>query len=146
MCSSDLVVVVLWEPERAWPLLAWLGTYMVLSLWRLGVLRRFTQRIDIDPSAAMRLAPVIQVGCAAMGLLWGAITMLPHSPGDLKTPLLVAYSLVGVTAGSATAMACEIFTALSFQFAIVGTLALHLLMNRDDPVYRIMGSLALLYA
>jgi diguanylate cyclase (GGDEF)-like protein len=139
------VVVVLWEAERAWLLLGWLGAHAALSLWRLAVLRRFRALLDTDAIAAMRLAPVIQGGCAAMGLVWGAISMVPYAAGDVNTPLFVAFSLAGVTAGGATAMAVEIVAALAFQLAIFGMLSLHLLVNRGDPVYQAMGFTALLY-
>jgi diguanylate cyclase (GGDEF)-like protein len=139
------VVAVLWRTQHAGVLLGWFAAHVTVNLWRLEVLRRFRHLQKTDVAAAMRLALPIQVGCAAAGLLWGLLALLPYAPEDLNTPLFVAFVLAGVTAGGATAMASELVAALAFQFAIFGMLALHLLMSKGDATYQAMGFSALLY-
>jgi diguanylate cyclase (GGDEF)-like protein len=138
------VVAVLWRTQPAWVLLGWFAAHVGVNLWRLAVLRRF-RHLQTDAVAAMRFAPAIQMGCAASGLLWGLLALLPYAPDDLSTPLFVAFVLAGVTAGGATAMASELVAALAFQFTIFAMLALHLLMSESDAIYRAMGFSALLY-
>ena len=137
------VIAVLWRTQNTWVLLSWLAAHLGVNLWRLEVLRRFRHRANIE--AAMRLAPAIQMGCGAAGLLWGLLALLPYAPGDLSTPLFVAFVLAGVTAGGATAMASELVAALAFQFTIFAFLALHLSMSEGDAAYQAMGFSALLY-
>jgi diguanylate cyclase (GGDEF)-like protein len=139
------VIAVLWRTQHLGVLLSWFAAHVTVNLWRLQVLRRFRDLQTTDVAAAMRLAPAIQVGCAAAGLLWGLLALLPYAPEDLSTPLFVAFVLAGVTAGGATAMASELVAALAFQFTIFGMLALHLLMSEGDAVYQAMGFSALLY-
>ncbi len=138
------VVAVLWRTQNPWVLLSWFAAHLAVNLWRLEVLRRF-RRLQANVEAAMRLTPAIQVGCAAAGLLWGLLALLPYAPEDLSTPLFVAFVLAGVTAGGATAMASELVAALAFQFAIFALLALHLSMSEGDATYQAMGFSALLY-
>jgi len=138
------VVAVLWRTQHPGVLLGWFVAHVALNLWRLSVLRRFRQ-LQTDVGAAMRLAPAIQAGCAAAGLLWGLLALLPYEPDDLSTPLFVAFVLAGVTAGGATAMASELVAALTFQFTIFAMLALHLLRSDGDATYQAMGFSALLY-
>ncbi len=139
------VVAVLWRTQPTGTLLVWFAAHVSLNLWRLAVLRRFRRLQQTDVMAAMRLAPAIQVGCTAAGLLWGLLALLPFAPEDLDTPLFVAFVLAGVTAGGATAMASELVAALAFQFTIFAMLSLHLLMSRGDTTYQAMGFSALLY-
>ena len=138
------VVVVLWRTHPAWMLLTWFATHLVVNLWRLSVLRRF-RGVQTDTGAALRFAPVIQVGCAVAGLIWGLLALLPYAQDDLNTPLFVAFVLAGVTAGGATAMASEMVAALTFQFAVFGLLALHLVFGENDPTRQSMTFSALLY-
>src|SRR5690349_8909768 len=86
------VVAVLWQTQRPGVLLGWLAAHVGVNLWRLAVLRRF-RRLQTDVAAAMRLAPAIQAGCAAAGLLWGVLALLPYAPEDVNTPLFVAFVL-----------------------------------------------------
>ena len=140
------VVAVLWRTEPPWLLLGWFAAHLGVNLWRLAVLRRFRHlQTQTDVAAAMRLAPAIQVGCAAAGLLWGLLALLPYAPGDVSTPLFVAFVLAGVTAGGATAMASELVAALMFQFTIFAMLALHLVTREGDATHQAMGFSALLY-
>ena len=138
------VIAVLWRTQNTWVLLSWFAAHLGVNLWRLEVLRRF-RHLQTNIEAAMRLAPAIQVGCAAAGLLWGLLALLPYAPEDLSTPLFVAFVLAGVTAGGATAMASELVAALAFQFTIFVLLALHLSMSEGDATYQAMGFSALLY-
>jgi diguanylate cyclase (GGDEF)-like protein len=137
-------VVVLWRTGHPWLLLGWLAAHVGLNWWRSTVLRRFRHR-QADAAAAMRLAPAIQLGCTASGLLWGLLAMLPYAPEDVNTPLFVAFVLAGVTAGGATAMASELVAALTFQLTIFALLALHLLLSESNPTYQAMSFSALLY-
>ncbi|MEO8466219.1 MAG: EAL domain-containing protein [Gammaproteobacteria bacterium] len=139
------VVVVLWRTQPTWMLLGWFTTHVTVNLWRLSVLRRFRTR-HTDVAAGLRLAPTIQVGCAAAGLVWGLLALLPYAQNDLNTPLFVAFVLAGVTAGGATAMASEMVAALAFQFSIFALLALHLLLGEGDPTRQAMTFSALLYS
>jgi diguanylate cyclase (GGDEF)-like protein len=137
------VVAVLWRTQHPGVLVGWFATHVGVNLWRLAVLRRF--RIQTDVAAAMRLTPLIQVGCAVAGLIWGLLALLPYAPDDLNTPLFVAFVFAGVTAGGATAMASELVAALTFQVTIFSMLALHLLMSDGNATYQAMSFSALLY-
>jgi predicted signal transduction protein with EAL and GGDEF domain len=138
------VVAVLWRQQDSWLLLAWLATHAGLNWWRLSVLRRF-RRQPQGPVAALRLAPVIQVGCALSGVLWGLLVMLPYGPEDGNTLLFVSFVLAGVTAAGATAMASELVSALTFQFAIFGLCAIRLMVSDGSATHQAMGFSALLY-
>jgi diguanylate cyclase (GGDEF)-like protein len=139
-----VVVAVLWRKQDSGLLLAWLAAQAVLSGWRWSVLRRF-RRLQEDAARALRLAPVIQLGCALSGVLWGTLVVLPYGPDDDNTLLFVSFVLAGVTAGGATAMASELVAALTFQFAIFGLCAIRLLLSDGSATHQAMGLSALLY-
>lgn len=139
-----VVVVMMWRSQEPLLLLGWLGLHLALSGWRYAVLQRFG-RLQENPRAAMRLAPVIQLGCVVSGLVWGSIAMLPYPPQSVDIPLFVSFVLAGVTTGGATAMVSELVSALAFLAAVFAMLTARFLLIEEDAVYHAMGVSALLY-
>jgi diguanylate cyclase (GGDEF)-like protein len=144
-CMLALVaVVMLWRYEHALLLTGWLAAHVLLSAWRLGVLRRFGRQQD-SRTTEFEAAPAIQLGCIASGVLWGLLALFPYPPQDIQVPLFIAFTLAGVTAGGANAMASELVAALVFQLAIFAPFAARLLFIETDATYHGMGVSACLY-
>lgn len=140
-----VAVAMLWRNESGALLVGWFSLHLLLSAWRLSVLRRFdreqaAQNTALDSSLAIRL------GCLASGFLWGLLAMLPYPPQDVQVPLFMAFCLAGVTAGGANAMAAELGSALLFQLSIFSVFATRLLIIETDAVYHGMGISASLYS
>lgn len=138
-------VAMLWRTQQPRLLLGWLGVHLLLSWWRLIVLRRFG-RLQSAPDAAMRLAPVVQLGIVLQGVVWGLLALLPYPAQDVNVALFISFVLAGVTAGGATAMVADLASALTFQVAVFSMLAVRLLIVEDDAVHNAMGVSALLYS
>src|SRR5262245_46527039 len=103
---AGVAVGMLWRIDQPLLLLGWLAVHLLLSWWRMAVLVRFG-RLQSDAVAAMRLAPVMQLGCVVSGLVWGLLALVPYPPQDVNVALFVAFVMAGVTAGGATAMVAE---------------------------------------
>jgi hypothetical protein len=119
---SVVAVAMLWSTQQPRLLLGWLGVHLLLSWWRLVVLWRFG-RLQNDADAAMRLAPVVQLGIVLSGLVWGLLALLPYPAQDVNVALFITFVLAGVTAGGATAMVSDLVSALTFQVAVFSMLA-----------------------
>lgn len=139
-----VVVAMMWRSQDPLLLLGWLALHFALSGWRYAVLRRFS-RLEAEPQTAMRLAPVIRLGCVVSGLLWGSIALLPYPAQNVDVPLFISFVLAGVTTGGATAMVSELFSALAFLCAVFAMLTMRFLLIEEDAVYHAMGVSALLY-
>lgn len=125
-------------------LLAWFGAQLLLSTWRLSVIRAFRRRDRRGESTGSQMH-LIRLGCLLSGLLWGSMALLRFDATTPEVALFIAFLLAGVTAGGTTAMAADFYSGLVFQVAVLSLLAVRLLLVETHNTFSGMGVITLLY-
>jgi len=118
---ASLLVLVQQATAGARATLVWLALFVVVSLWRLLMLRAW-RRDDSTPLRAERR--YIQ-GAAAAGLVWGLASVLLF-PSSTPHQVFLAFVVAGVSAGGVSTLAASLPAAASFLASALLPLTLRL--------------------
>jgi diguanylate cyclase (GGDEF)-like protein len=143
---SLVATVFLYRSQPHLWLFAWLAVQLLLTTWRMRVVRSFRAIANTRTLAGSRHVDLIRLGCFASGITWGMLALCRFPADDPQVALFIAFMLAGVTAGGTTAMASDMIAALPFQLSVLLLLALRLLVLEDDKNFYGMGLTTLLYA
>ncbi len=143
----SLVATIFLYRTQPLPLLfLWLAAQILLTIWRMRVVRNFRAVANAHTLAGSRQVDLIRLGCFASGLVWGTLSLCVFPADDPQVALFIAFIIAGVTAGGTTAMASDMIAAMLFQMSVLLQLALRLLVLENGHTYYGMGLTTLLYA
>ena len=141
---AAVATVFLYRSQSLPVLFSWFLAQLLLSAWRLSVIRDFRRRDRRGESTRPQMR-LVRVGCLLSGILWGSLALFRFDATDSEVALFIAFMLAGVTAGGTTAMAADLYSGLVFQFAALSLLAVRLLLIETHSTFSGMGMTTLLY-
>jgi diguanylate cyclase (GGDEF)-like protein len=142
---SLVATVFLYRTQPLPLLLLWLAAQVLLTIWRMRVIRNFRAVANAHTLAGSRQVDLIRLGCLASGLVWGTLSLCVFPADDPQVALFVAFMLAGITAGGTSVMASDMIAAMLFQMSVLLQLALRLLVLEHTQTYYGMGLTTLLY-
>ncbi|RLA09908.1 MAG: hypothetical protein DRQ60_01685 [Gammaproteobacteria bacterium] len=140
---ATLLSSVLWTQVPDPTLIAWFGTLLFLILIRLFSLFLFRKKAPCSKS----LAPWengFLVLSTLTGLLWGMAIwgFAPHA--DPRTPLLITFTLGGLTAGAAATLGSRLSVFYAYLFVMALPLSAWYFLQQSYPD-QVMGVMIILY-
>lgn len=143
LVASTLLCVVVRDviPQRIWA--TWLVAMLTLSAGLLVLHRCYQQRKPLG-AAARRWGHFVTLGSLAAGCLWGAGTVVLHTPDSIDYQILIAVTAAIVASSAAFASATYLPPFFAFLFpAVVPTIVLFL--DKSDTTRIVTGLLLVFF-
>jgi diguanylate cyclase (GGDEF)-like protein/PAS domain S-box-containing protein len=141
-----LILVIIQAPVIASGVrYGWLALMFGVLLIRSGLLMAWRRKADtLSPADAQRWLQRFRVGLFVTGIVWGVggIVLLPSE--NVHHQLYVAFTLAGVSAGSATILAIDLFSVVGFIFPVLLSQILPLATS-DSTLSQSMGLMITLF-
>ena len=141
--NSLLVYFIMRDVLPPVPLNAWIALLLVASCIRIGLLLRFKTIAD-GPFDPARWKKIFLSGLLFMGVVWGALGIIPMGGATLAHQVFAAFVLGGMAAGAASAYSVLKSGYIAYSIPALGPITIHFFLM-GDAFHLAMGLMMLLY-
>ena len=128
---ATVLVIIQWKVFDHQLLLAWLGAFVAVSLYRAGLFVSY-RKVEPDISQSLKWESYFLAGSTAAGLFWGITPFIMFEEALVTHQAFLAFVAAGMSAGAVSSLSPRRMAVFSFLTIVLLPLILRFVMVGDE--------------